>query len=400
VFLPLTTTGVELGRPYRVHLPLVNEVPPYIPNEGNPRVGFAAVGHSPSVYPDIRQLNAGAYLDYSMTRKPARPGGMAFMQEILMHQNTVCNRLIRDRTACPYVVPYDYTINTTVAEIVNTARANPGTVWLLGNEIDRRDEGRDSNWGPKGKYGPVPESGKNEMMPELYARAYHDLYTVIKQADPTAKVAIGSVVEPTPLRIAYLDRIWAEYKRQYGTEMPVDVFNTHVFITKEDCNDYGADVPAGYDGCYGVTWRTDPRFTTDTHHINPQIFEEYVRAYRQWMKRIGQQDKPLLISELGVYYKYDWAPYTGTYDKPEVVRDWMLWTSDFLLNTKDDDVGMPADDGRLVQSWIWYSLDDNSGAGNIWASLFDADMKLTVAGDTFGQWSRSHVVPLPKGVLW
>ena len=53
-------------------------------------------------------------------------------------------------------------------------QANPGQVWLIGNEPDRVDS-------------------QDDTMPDLYAEIYHEAYYFIKGIDPTARVAIGAV---------------------------------------------------------------------------------------------------------------------------------------------------------------------------------------------------------------
>ena len=82
-----------------------------------------------------------------------------------------------------------------------TAAANPGTLWLIDNEPD--------------------VAWQDNSTPEQYARTYGILHAAIMNADATARVAIGGVSQPTPLRLAYLDRVLAAYKAQYGTDMPV-----------------------------------------------------------------------------------------------------------------------------------------------------------------------------------
>ena len=381
-----------------LYLPMIMRAP--IVNQGNPRVGFAActVGRLSS-YRDIAQLKAGWYLDYGATATFERPQGAVFVQSVYLHQNTTCGRMIRDRVACPYVTPYTYTVAPSIASIQAMARSVPGSVWLLGTEVDRVDYGRDTRWGHDDVYGPVAPGGHNEMMPELYAQAYRALHDALEEADPTAKVAIASVVQGTPLRIAYLNRVWAEYERLYHTGMPVDVFNVHAFIIKEDCNDHGADVPPGSGDCQGKCCATDRDYCTDLHHINLRLFDEYIRAYRQWMKDHGQQNKPLIVTELGVAYRYDWPPYQGTYyETPQVVVDWLRATFDYMLNTKDSNLGLPADGGRLVQAWAWFSLDGGI-EGDKHPSLLNPDGTLSPVGQAFAEWSRTHNAPLPSG-LW
>ena len=59
-------------------------------------------------------------------------------------------------------------------------------------------------------------------------------HAAIKAADPTARVAIGGVTQPTPLRLRCLETVLAAYREQSGAEMPVDVWNVHNFILWEE----------------------------------------------------------------------------------------------------------------------------------------------------------------------
>ena len=61
------------------------------------------------------------------------------------------------------------------------AQQNPGSLWLVGNEMD-------VIW-------------QDNATPEQYAAAYHDVYATLKQADPNSRVAIGGISEPSPLRL-------------------------------------------------------------------------------------------------------------------------------------------------------------------------------------------------------
>ncbi len=68
--------------------------------------------------------------------------------------------------------------------------ANPGVIWLIGNEPD-------CIW-------------QDNVRPEEYARIYHDLYAFIKSRDASSQVAAGGIVQPTPLRLEYLNRVSAD----------------------------------------------------------------------------------------------------------------------------------------------------------------------------------------------
>jgi hypothetical protein len=62
---------------------------------------------------------------------------------------------------------------------------------------------------------PVPRTvwgtGQSDIYPEIYAQAYHDIYQFVKSCDATARVAIARVVEVTPGRQQYLEKVWQTY---------------------------------------------------------------------------------------------------------------------------------------------------------------------------------------------
>jgi hypothetical protein len=245
------------------------------------------------------------------------------------------------------------------ATIAAVATANAGSTWLLGNEIDRRD------WCGSWSGTTCTSTGhQGEILPSVYARAYHDLYNVIKAADPTAKVAIGGMIEATPLRLQYLTMIWDSYVSQYGVGMPADLWNVHAHILREpnDNNAWGAGIPPGLpDDSIGYQ-------DEGIHHFDMVIFDRNIRAFRQWMKDHGQQDKDLLISEYGVLLSH-----MAFMNDPATVQAFMNNTYEYFTYTRDCNVGSRLDGCRLVQSWAWYSLDDNNY--NRYSKLFDPTSK-------------------------
>ena len=196
------------------------------------RLGYGLAGGSLNQYPEAASLKAGWYVDWNVQQTPQCPNGTEYVQMVRLHQNLTsastglpCPLFSADawdRSKCPYASPPSYSFWPSADVIAQTARANPGSLWLIGNEMDRRD------W---------PGGGQDEMLPELYATAYRDLYTLIKGADPAARLAIGGVIQATPLRLQYLTKAWDAYQQYYGTPMPVDVWNVHNFILKESINE-------------------------------------------------------------------------------------------------------------------------------------------------------------------
>jgi hypothetical protein len=209
--------------------------------------------------------------------------------------------------------------------IQRTASANPGTLWLIGNEPD--------------------VAWQDNSTPEQYARTYGILHAAIKKADPTARVAIGGVSQPTPLRLAYLDRVLAAYKMQYGTDMPVDVWNIHAFILREERNSWGVGIPPGMNVDKGTLREIDD-------HADMRIFKQQIVDFRRWMAERGQRDKPLIVSEYSILMPEDYG-FTS-----DVVSKFMKESFDYLLTAQDAALGYSADGNRLVQAFCWFSTAD------------------------------------------
>ncbi len=291
----------------------------------NCRLG-AAVVHDPLTAYAYVPLNLGWYVSYSTAQSPLEPEGIEFMQTVRVHQAKT--GWCRD---C-YTTPYSYTLSPESAALGSLALANPGSTWFIGNEPDRRD------WNG---------GRQDEIVPELYAQAYYEASQAIRQVDPTAKVGVGGVVQATPLRLKYLDRVWSEYQRLYGRRLgdDVDVWNTHAFVLNERKNDWGAEIPAGLADTSGLSISPGDNDRLD-------LFQQEIIRLRTWMRNKGERNKPLYITEFGI----NMPEY---YVSPAEVRTFMYGAFDFLLNYKDGNLGYPPDENRLVQRAIWYSLDDS-----------------------------------------
>jgi len=274
---------------------------------------------------DVGRLHIGWYSDWTYRLNPPRPNGIEYVH------------VIRVKEAA---YPPDW--DKLRQAIVN----NPGSLWLVGNEPE-------CIW-------------QDKRTPAEYAVIYHEVYTFIKAQDPTAKVAIGGVVQPTPLRLQWLDMVLDEYQSRYGTKMPVDVWNIHNQILREKRppgpDSWGCGIPYGLDAEEGRLYEVQD-------NDNLQYFIEHIVAFRQWMKEKGERNKPLIISEYGILMPVE---YGFTVDR---VNTFMSNTFDYLLTAKDPELGYPEDENRLVQRWLWYSLNDkpydlSTGEG-FNGSLFD-----------------------------
>lgn len=369
------------------------------------RMGFGT-GVKLSTYSDIRSLYAGWYVNWGVAIKPERPANIEFAQMIRIHQDLKdgCEfATTADRDKCPYKVPASYTYSPSRAVIEAAAKANRGSVWIIGNEIDRVDG--------KG-------FRQDEIRPEIYAWAYNELYTIVKTADPTARVAIGGVIQFTPLRMEYLNTIWDSYKLIFDVNMPVDVWNVHNFIGSEYCTKentervcYGMGIPPGASVEPNSKGEELGAYVgKDYLHTDMASFEKQIRDFRAWMRDRGQMNKPLIVTEYGVLYKTlcpQDDPATSANERqacinaygvnfvnledPAVVQKFMLDTFNFFMTATDCELSS-VDGCRLVQRWAWYSLEDSSWDFNPYTALYNTGSTVrSVTGDKYSKFAADNV---------
>ncbi len=223
----------------------------------------------------------------------------------------------------PMIRIKDDEIRIPMQTVRKLAKAHPGHLWLIGNEPDVR-------W-------------QDNTTPAVYAVAYHDLYTTIKAADPTAQIAIGGISQVTPLRLQYLERILNHYQQTYGAPMPVDVWNIHTFVLREEADSWGVGLPPGFDDVRaGQLWEV-------ADHDNLRLVENQVRLMRRWMADRGERQKPLIISEYGILMPTEYG------FPPERVTAFMRGSFDLFNRLRDPNLGYSIDEDRLVQRWVWFS---------------------------------------------
>lgn len=273
-----------------------------------------------------------------------------------------------------------YTLEPDADTLRAAVNSSPGSLWIVGNEIER--------------------IGQDEIFPDTYAEAYHEVYHLIKEEDPSARVAISGLVQVTPNRMRYLDMVWDAYSQKYNRAMPVDVWNAHIYTLPEVFPDGQPNDIAST--ALGVTDLSDVYYESDNNpalcnnpdnntfcwadHDNMDIFTDQVVRMRQWMKDHGQQDKPLIISEYGILYPNEWPDGIGCFEDefgncftPERVNDYINATFDYFETTTSTTLGYPADSYRLVQQWLWFSM-WSAGVGDA-SNLLDDDFLLYENGD-------------------
>ena len=306
----------------------------------------------------LAPLGAGWSLDFS-ARAPKPLPGVEFVPVLRVHQK---------KNGCTYLNDYSVTPPLTDSGLGALIASQPGALWLVGNEPDR---------------GPNPENcadrNQDDTYPEIYAQAYHDTYQFIKSRDATARVAIAGLVEATPGRLQYLEKVWQTYQQRYQTTIPVDVWNMHLYILPEagpDGTPNGvANVALGTDPALAIRESgdkkercADPGVYCWAEHDDLTAFAQQVVAMRTWMQQHGERDKPLIVSEYGQLY-----PFTG-YDDPvnptrcflmdeygkcftqARITSFLNRTFAYLESATDANLGYPLDGNRLVQQWMWYSV--------------------------------------------
>jgi hypothetical protein len=252
---------------------------------------------------DVESFRLGWYLDWGAQLDPPRPGGVEYVQVIRLKGGE---------------------LDPGSDAIAIIARANPGSLWLVGNEPDVR-------W-------------QDGVEPAVYARLYHEAYSALKRADPAAVVAIGGIAQPTALRLRYLEAMLAAYQDRFETEAPMDAWHVHNFVLREELDSWGVGIPPGLTDEKGVLYEVDDSG-------NMEAFRRQIVDFRRWMARLGSRDRPLIVSEYGI-------PMPEDYGFPvERVVAFVAGTFDFLLTATDPAAGHPEDGNRLVQRWCWYSLD-------------------------------------------
>ncbi len=253
---------------------------------------------------NLNALGVGWVMDWRARTAPDLPPEVAYAQTVRMSEDGL-------------------TPNAEVLMVI--AAASPGAVWLVANEGDVR-------W-------------QDNVVPETYARLYHEAYMAIKAGDPTSVVAVGGIAQPTPLRLRYMEQVLAIYQMEFGHPLPMQAWHIHNYMLREERDSWGVDIPPGIPDDTGILYEVED--SGDLQMFRTQIYE-----FRQWMAARGYRALPLIISEYGI-------PMPADYGFPlERVAGFLQETWEFFLTATDPDVGNPHDGGRLVQQWCWFSLAD------------------------------------------
>lgn len=243
-------------------------------------------------------------------------------------------------------------------QIHQLALEHPGGVWVLGNEPD-------NVW-------------QDNLTPEAYAQAYHELYQTIKESDPTALIAVAGISQTTPLRLEYLDRVLSSYQEFFNQKMPVDWWTVHTYILREEKGSWGVDIPPGIDANTGMLYEI-------SDHNRSDLFEAQIRDFRAWLAAKGYRDTPLALTEFGILMPPEYG------FPPEMVAQYLFDTFHLLNTMRDEQTGYPLDDNHLVQRWAWFSLSDPDFPTSNLADL--KNNRLTPVGVAYRDFIRSITQP-------
>ena len=302
---------------------------------------------------DLSEIHALTYLDWAKESSTI-PEGVEYIHVLKMRFIPIAQDDIEgslDETA----------FQKFLIDLPELVQRNPGAVWIIGNEPDRKEV-------------------QDDLTPEKYAERFFHVATKIKETDSSARVGFGSIVQPTPIRIRYLERSLDRLAELAGTLedalVMIDIWTIHNFILNEqeyspsDIDYWGADIPPGFicpADCYDAFVVDDFNYSVT---YSMEIFRNRIFTFREWLKSIGEQGKPLWITEYGSLFP-DWEVMV-CYDHPDdcisrysPYEEWplesdniefMLDTFDYLLHAYNSAIGLPDDGYKLVQRWYWYSL--------------------------------------------
>jgi hypothetical protein len=287
-----------------------------------------------------------------------------------------CTHLTLDRV---YELPDPETYWARIAQMVAN---NPGYIWFVGNEPDN--------------------PCRDDKFSRDYAEIYHKMYYFIKTHDPTAKVGIGGVVLPSPIRLRWLERVLNWYKADYGETMPIDVWAIHDLLLTEDPGEClesrgGAHVPREL---WPSPLHQCPQCLQYSQDDQAR-YDEFIRLiweFRRWMKAQGFQNKPLIVKEMGVFAQ---ASERGGLFPHDPINRFMYETFNFMMTTRDVELGFPADDYHLVQRWNWFKLQERTTTRNeANGSLFDYNGNLTDFGLNFSNYAARFFPTSPITIFF
>jgi hypothetical protein len=377
-----TATATSLPSPTHTGAPVVTATPSRTPTTIGPSVSFRTpLPSSESQYPYPEQRVGVAAFRSSGIDVPRLHSGFVKLEQ--RGPNGWESTLGVDFCTVLRIGPQHYEQpdpDTYWARIAQLVADNPGHLWFLGNE-------------PENYY-------HDNRHSSLYAQIYHDMYYFIKARDGSAQVGIGGVVLPSALRLRWLGNVLEAYQGTYGEVIPIDVWSIHNLLLSEcpgipelpsHCPD-GPYCGGGYVplelGC-----QDGLRFS-QTDQARSDLFRQLLVGFRQWMKDNGFQNKPLIITEMGVFAQTPEGSCPGCFSHVDI-NQFMYETFEYMMNETDPQIGYPADGYHLVQRWVWYALTPtlnfNGYLFEEWGELSDFGLNFANYTARFLPWSPTNI---------
>ena len=348
------------------------------------RFGIPTVQHQVEQY-DVGQIHTGWWSNFWVEAAPPRPADMAYVQIVRLCEEAGDGS--RPCGSCP-----GFATCPTWWQLEAAVEGNPGAVWLIGNEPDSMSGGQDN------------------ITPGRYAELYKVVYDWLKAHDPTCQVGIGGIVQPTPIRLDYLEAILDAYAAQNPGEpfMPIDVWNTHNYVLRERRyglpDSWGAGVPPGDFPDEGVLYDLDEHVQMEACDPEEEPWDPYCADKIGWKQHLvnlrrfmadhGYRDRPLIISEYGLLmpaeFGFDWA----------TTKAFMKATFDWMRTASDGETGYPRDGNRLVQAWAWWPFDFTTFGGmDGEAHVFWPQTRaLTELGEAYAAYTQELTTPFAGSV--
>ena len=220
-------------------------------------------------------------------------------------------------------------------QFVAWVSAHLGKTWVIGNE---------------------PDVGSQDgLTTDQYARMFHCYYTFIKPLDPTARFAIcgqsgGSTAGGLTYATNWYQQALTSYQTQFGTNMPVDVWNVHSYCAPLQIED------------------------------PDKIVNEFVSPFVQWCHTVqggAYAACPVWITELPI------GEWMGALSPENVIYFMQLY--------------LPRLEQAGMEKWFWYVANDWDGNQGS-CSLTDKSGQVTSVGSAYSALANSYTNAIPAVV--
>lgn len=215
---------------------------------------------------------------------------------------------------------------------------------------------------------------------EDYASEFVKWRTCLKSINPTFQIGTGAVIE---MNMELPDN------DQTVSCVPIsnpnsgyNYFKNYITTIK---NTFGTDNLPDFITMHGYTPCNTNNVYSSQNWGDINLLKISISLQRQAMKEVGLQNKDLIIKEIGPLPK----------DATNNMSSYLTQSIDFMLHEKDDSIGNPDDEGRLVQKFAWFVFNNWKGT-NYWdhLELFDTNTtQIKPLGTTYKNVNALYTAP-------